>query len=404
MWKRGETLGVGASGMISLALVDDQTSFDHDLPSVMAVKSAPLHISGSICREGRILNQLEGCSYVVRCFGSDTTFEKGECWYNLFLEYASGGSLFDRIRESGKGGLPESEATGYTKSVLMGLNYVHKQGYVHCDIKPHNILLVEGESEVLNTPINLNGKRKRVEKEHMAKIADFGVARKAGKRNNDEETNLRGTPMYIAPESVQCGEYEAHSDIWALGCTVLHMITGQVPWKCDKNTEKAALLFRIGFREQVPEIPIDGLSKEARDFLNKCLVRDPKSRWTADMLLAHPFVSGLDGMMMAGNIKDERNRVVQPQKMAKEVLIDSLSSQSWFNLTKTYLLMSHSASNGIVPDFGKIRTIKKMKRTEEEEEGKRFESSFRLDALGRYWGINPSPMIPSSSIAIEIFN
>ncbi|KAH7863650.1 hypothetical protein Vadar_020308 [Vaccinium darrowii] len=402
MWKRGETLGVGASGMISLALVDDQTSFDHDLPSVMAVKSAPLRRSGSIRREGRILNQLEGCSYVVRCFGSDTTFEKGECWYNLLLEYASGGSLFDRIRKSGKGGLPESEARGYTKSVLMGLNYVHNQGYVHCDIKPHNILLVEGESEVLNTPINLNGERKRVEKEHIAKIADFGVAMKAGKRNNDEETNLRGTPMYIAPESVQCGEYEAHSDIWALGCTVLHMITGQVPWKCDKNTEKAALLFRIGFREQVPEIPIDGLSKEARDFLNKCLVRDPKSRWTADMLLAHPFVSGLDGVMMAGNIKDERNRVVQPQKTAKEV-IDSLSSQNLFNLTKTYLLMSHSASTRIVPDFSKILTMKRMKRTEKEE-GKRFESSFRLDALGRYWGINPSPMIPSSSIAIEIFN
>ncbi|KAH7855140.1 hypothetical protein Vadar_021675 [Vaccinium darrowii] len=368
----------------------------------MAVKSAPLHKSRSICREKRYLNKFEGCPYVVRCFRSDTTIEKGEGWYNLFLEYASGGSLFDRIRKSGRGGgggLPESEARRYTKSILTGLNDVHKQGYVHCDIKPQNILLVESEKEVL---LNLNGKRKRVEKPYSAKIADFGVAMKAGKGKKDQGRKLRGTPMYIAPESVRYGEYEAYSDIWALGCTLLHMVTGQVPWKVDKN---AALLFRIGFREQVPEIPSDGLSKEARDFLNKCLVRDPKSRWTADMLLAHPFVSGLDDVMMGGSIKEERNRVVQPQKTAREVLIDSSSSQSSFDLTKPYLLMSHAASNGIVPDFSKIRIIKRMKRLEEEEEEvKRSESSFRLDARGRYWGIKAIPVIPSSNIAIEIFN
>ncbi|KAH7862514.1 hypothetical protein Vadar_005926 [Vaccinium darrowii] len=338
---------------------------------------APLHKSRSICREKSYLNKFEGCPYVVRCFRSDTTIEKGECWYNLFLEYASGGSLFDRIRKSGGGGgLSESEARRYTKSVLTGLNDVHKQGYVHCDIKPQNILLVESEKEVLN----LNGKRKRVEKQYIAKIADFGVAMKAGKGKKDEGKKLRGTPMYIAPESVRYGEYQAYSDIWALGCTVLHMVTGQVPWKVDKNDEKAALLFRIGFREQVPEIPSDGLSKEARDFLKKCLVRDPKSRWTADMLLAHPFVSGLVR-------RDDGWKYQRGKKQSCSTTEDSKRT-----------------SNGIVPDFSKIRIIKRMKRLEEEEEVKRSESSFRLDARGRYWGIKAIPVIPSSNMAIEIFN
>lgn len=183
------------------------------------------------------------------------------------------------------------------------------------------------------------------------------------------------------------------------------MLTGELPWNCDKNTKKADLLFKIGFREEVPEIPTDiGLSKEARDFLSKCLVRDPKSRWTGDMLLAHPFASGLD-CTTAESVKGERSRVVQPQKAAKEEVIDSSSSQSLFDPTKPYLLMSCSASNGILPDFSKIRSFKKTKRTEEEEEekGKKFESSFRLDAWGRYWGIEPIPVIPTS-IAIEIFN
>ncbi|KAG5540649.1 hypothetical protein RHGRI_020769 [Rhododendron griersonianum] len=258
------------------------------VPCVMAVKSAPLSESGSICRERRHLNRFKGCPHVVRCFGSDTTTEEGEDWYNLLLEYASGSSLFDRIRRSGRGGLLESEARRYTKSILQGLNHVHKQGYVHCDIKPHNVVLVESESEVIKSPMNLNGKRKRIEKEHTAKSADFGVAMKAGKKTKDEERS------------------------------------------------KGKL------REEVPEIPSYGLSKEARDFLNKCLVRDPKSRWTGDMLLAHPFISGLD-CMTAESRKGERSRVVQPQKAAKEV-IDSSSSQSSFDLSKLYLLLRFSVN------------------------------------------------------------
>ncbi|KAI8547210.1 hypothetical protein RHMOL_Rhmol07G0177600 [Rhododendron molle] len=316
-WRRGETLGVGASGMVSLALVDDQAAFDHDLPCVMAVKSAPLSESGSICRERRHLNRFKDCPHVVRCFGSDTTTEEGEDWYNLFLEYATGSSLFDLIRRSGRGGLPESEARRYTKSILLGLNHVHKQGYVHCDIKPHNVVLVESWKE------------------------------NEGRRKNQGET--KGYASVYRPQSIRCGEYEAHSDIWALGCTVLHMLTGELPWKCDKNTEKVALLFEIGFTEEVPEIPSYGLSKEARDFLNKCLVRDPKSWWTGDRLLAHPFVLGLD-CMTAESRKGERSRVVQPQKAAKEVN-DSSSSQSSFDLTKPYLLMLSSASNRILSDF-----------------------------------------------------
>ncbi|CAL5432116.1 unnamed protein product [Camellia sinensis] len=56
---------------------------------------------------------------------------------------------------------------------------------------------------------------------------------------------------------------------------------------------------------------ICGFSEEAEDFLKKCLVRDPKSRWTVDMLLGHPFVLAADGVFI-GSIREERNRVVHP--------------------------------------------------------------------------------------------
>ena len=94
-------------------------------------------------------------------------------------------------------------------------------------------------------------------------------------------------------------------------------MTLKEPCEYGPDTEREDILLRIGFTEDMPEIPRD-LSKEAKDFLKKCLVRDPKSRWTADLLLCRPFVSVADSVF-TGSIEDERNRVFLP-KTAKAVL------------------------------------------------------------------------------------
>ena len=63
-----------------------------------------------------------------------------------------------------------------------------------------------------------------------------------------------------------------------------------------------ALIFRIAFTDKIPKIPSAGLmSSEAEDFLNKCLVRDPKLKWTVDKLLGHPFLSGTKGIQEQTN-------------------------------------------------------------------------------------------------------
>ncbi|CAL5432036.1 unnamed protein product [Camellia sinensis] len=139
--------------------------------------------------------------------------------------------------------------------------------------------------------MSVSGNRRRV-KESIAKIADRGLAKKAGQRQKGKG-RLRGSTLYMAPESIQDEQYDSHTDIWALGCTVLQMMTSKEPWECDPDAERVDILLRIGFTEDMPEIPRD-LSKEAKDFLKKCLVRDPKSPWTADLLLGHPFVSVAD--------------------------------------------------------------------------------------------------------------
>ncbi|CAL5432112.1 unnamed protein product [Camellia sinensis] len=308
MWRRGKILGKGGSAMVYLAAVVSPPRSNELLPSLMAAKSAPVNNSQLLSIERELFSQFEGCPHILRCFGDDVTIEDGEQWYNILLEYAAGGSLADRIQSYGRG-LPETEVRQYTNSVLLGLSYIHNKGYVHCDIKPHNILLVDEKDDL---SIDLNGKMNRVQ-ERTAKIADLGLVKKAGERLTEKGSKLgiRGTALYMAPESIRHEDYEPEADIWALGCTILELLTGKEPWKCDRNTERVTILFKIASTQEIPEIP-SGFSEEAKDFLKKCLVRDPKSRWSADMLLGHPFVSAADGVF-TGRIREERNRVVHPK-------------------------------------------------------------------------------------------
>jgi serine/threonine protein kinase len=120
------------------------------------------------------------------------------------------------------------------------------------------------------------------------KIADFGLAKKTGQKQGRVE--IRGTPLYMAPESVNNNEYESGADIWALGCAIVEMVTGKPAWNCKPGTNMFVLLIRIGEGDELPIIP-EELSQQGKDFLSKIFVKDPTQRWTADMLLKHPFVA-----------------------------------------------------------------------------------------------------------------
>ncbi|KAI3462749.1 hypothetical protein Pfo_019412 [Paulownia fortunei] len=262
-WVRGEKLGHGSFATVNLAVPRSQSS---GLPPLMAVKSCGFSCSSSLVSEKLILDELKDCPEIIRCFGESFSHENGEKLYNVLLEYASGGSLADKLKNSDDRRLPEYVVRQHTKALLKGLHYIHKVGYVHCDIKIQNILL------------GPNG---------GVKIADFGLAKRAGGRKGDfSGCELRGTPLYMSPEMVAGGEQGPPADIWALGCVVAEMLTGAPAWRCS---DVARLLMRIGVGEEVPEIP-GNLSEEGKDFLGKCFVKDPSKRWTAEMLLNHPFI------------------------------------------------------------------------------------------------------------------
>ncbi|RRT33264.1 hypothetical protein B296_00047172, partial [Ensete ventricosum] len=231
-WRRGRIIGRGTSATVSLA-----TSVSSG--EVFAVKSSELSRSSLLQREQRILSALDS-PFVVSYFGCDVAAQTpgaGRC-YNLLMEYAPRGSLSDEIKKQG-GRLDELAIRSYACDILGGLAYLHSNGVVHCDLKSQN------------------------------------------------RGCMRGTPMFMAPEVARGGEQSAPADIWALGCTVIEMATGRPPWPLVSDVLSA--LHQIAFSTDVPEFP-SWISEEGRDFLSRCLRRDPLERWTAEQLLHHPFV------------------------------------------------------------------------------------------------------------------
>ncbi|WMV34749.1 hypothetical protein MTR67_028134 [Solanum verrucosum] len=113
------------------------------------------------------------------------------------------------------------------------------------------------------------------------KIADFGLSLTL-EQSWTQKQGMRGTKRYMAPESLLKQEYGPEVDIWALGCTVYELITGTPLWE-SSNAD--------------PKFENDKLSTEAKDFLRYCLIKNPKSRWSAGLLLNHSFLKSADSVL-----------------------------------------------------------------------------------------------------------
>lgn len=264
-WVRVKDLGKGSYGKVFLAKPTTRSL------KYFAVKVAELQHYSSLLNEKRILKHFVGFPEIVQCFGGEMITEGDSfdsAFYSLVLEYAAGGTLADLIRKQKK--LSENTVKEYLKMILRGLSCIHKLGFVHVDLKPANILAFP----------QIDGKMK-------LKIADFGLSRRCNKKREcNFKLKFRGTPMYMSPESIY-GEVNTPLDIWSLGCILVEMVTGKHAWDDCIDLEQLMLKLRVNM--ETPKIP-EELSKEGKDFLEKCFDRNPKRRWTADMLLQHPYL------------------------------------------------------------------------------------------------------------------
>jgi len=182
----------------------------------------------------------------------------------FFMELLEGGTLSKRIEKMGI--IPVPEALSILKQVTLGLKYAHENNIVHRDIKPSNILLSRDSN-----------------KEIIAKIADFGIARVPTDHQITMTGQLLGTFKYMSPEQIKTQNIDGKADIFSLGIVAFEMLTGHEPF----NVETTVGYLFVNIKETPPlvsQINPD-LPKALGDLVNKMLAKDPKNRYDATSLL-----------------------------------------------------------------------------------------------------------------------
>lgn len=262
-WTRSNfVIGKGSFGTVSIGIGKSDGR-------IFAVKSVEQSIGfrrqiQCLENEIRILRSLNS-PYVAGFLGDDVSDDSPTMSFrNLHMEYLPGGTVADDSTGAGD----EKILRARIRCIVSALSYVHSKGIVHCDVKGKNILIGSNSNFV--------------------KLADFGSAIEISGSGDGFKSPVapRGSPLWMAPEVVR-GEFQGpESDVWSVGCTVIEMVTGKPAWE-DFGADT---LRRIGFSDELPEFPTQ-LSELGRDFLRKCLRRDPSERWSCDRLLQHPFLT-----------------------------------------------------------------------------------------------------------------
>ncbi|MDA0803249.1 MAG: serine/threonine-protein kinase [Planctomycetota bacterium] len=134
----------------------------------------------------------------------------------IVMEFVDGGTVHDRLMQAKR--LPEEESLRIIRQVAMALDHAHSRGMIHRDVKPKNIMLTRSG---------------------LAKLADLGLARPIvdHARSEAEKGLALGTPFYISPEQAIGKEAGAQADLYSLGVTMYHMLTGRVPFQGSTKRE-----------------------------------------------------------------------------------------------------------------------------------------------------------------------
>eukprot|EP01103_Thecamoeba_quadrilineata_P018254 TRINITY_DN686_c0_g1_i2.p1 TRINITY_DN686_c0_g1~~TRINITY_DN686_c0_g1_i2.p1 ORF type:complete len:311 (-),score=58.62 TRINITY_DN686_c0_g1_i2:432-1364(-) len=254
-YKIGRVLGKGSFGKVFVLLrKDPQTRTLKILAMKQMDKRAIIerNVIDNMLNEKVLLIELKDSPFILQVLRTFQT-EDDLC---MIMPYMAGGDLRYHLITHNR--FQEDQVRFYASQIVLGIECLHKNGIIHRDIKPDNLL---------------------VDEEGYCYIADLNVSIKA-----EEVNNRAGTSRYMAPEVISQKTYTSKADWWSLGITLYELLSGRVPFEDANGICCSTLLFprRIQFSDQ------------AKSLLRGLLEKFPEKRIDVDEIKAHPFFQGVD--------------------------------------------------------------------------------------------------------------
>src|ERR1035441_2328357 len=187
------------------------------------------------------------------------------------MEHVSGNSCAELLRD--RGHLDVEQALNIVTQACRGLEYAHRNGVVHRDVKPGNLLVSDSE---------------------VVKLADFGIARATDQSSITQVGSVLGTAAYLAPEQARGEEAGPRADVYALGVVTYQLISGRLPYEATSLTELALKQQRE--EPAMLDTLVAAVGPELADAVAIALALDPRERYQTAREMGRAIGDGARGI------------------------------------------------------------------------------------------------------------